>query len=464
MLKDPKCPLCRGVDTYPVWNFVNYADLIAHLATLEFWKQAHGTPPGIPQIPPAQAEKITAMPGFARERPSSSLPSQSQHRRCSRCHSLLPPEYWESSLSAARYFALTVTGFEQTGKTTWLRGMLNPPESDTYEVIRRTRQLDVTSYEYAEPITVAALREGIRSNIPFVLLGARVRFDTSLTFVRTLDIMGERFHEREPQTIEVITQHLKLRNGPGALLVLDKFKPAVPNDITQQQPSSPVESIASVFQKIFAELRPRPIWTGVVWTHLDQAKWKKGGEEWLSTALPDESSLLIKLANLPLPIPNAPNLEWAEVATLINPKLIWRLAGPILRAAKLDPPIYTGQSKSLSLASLSKLPFLELDAEPLESLISILFRLQIAYSIQAGQHPNGKFDFFFRKEGASIVTGIETIAKALYVASDAFGGGFQSLLKEDPHFTVLPCGLIGNTSVWSDLILVRALSGSGAIK
>lgn len=97
-----------------------------------------------------------------------------------------------------------------------------------------------------------------------------------------------------------------------------------------------------------------------------------------------------------------------------------------------------------------------------ESLIFLLLRLQMVYSLKAARHETGKYGYL-DQGGRAMYSGILGLARALYVLWDSLSGGLHQLIREDPRFAVLPCGLVNGCSIWSDLILIQALGGSGVV-
>ncbi len=355
-----------------------------------------------------------------------------------------------------RDFSITVAGFGGTGKTTWLLNMLNPARNDHFEIIRRSQMLRTLSYEYAEPGTLAALRGGARTVIPYFLFGTTIRFSSNLIFVKTLDIMGEKFlDDHVPETKTLIARHLSGGSENGALLILDKFSPRAPSVVAKR----PVGSIAQVYEEISPNAS---VWRGVVWTHLDQAQWGEAGEAWLKENLPDQSAAaLVQLAASLQPDAAFLSDEIRTQLDQIDSKLIWSLAGLVMRSANMRHETYDlFVKKHKDMPRFEDIPIVSVDSA-LEALIFLLLRLQMAYSLKAARHDTGKYEYLEKGGGQPIYAGILGLARALYVLWDS--GNLAILIKEDPHFEILPCGLIGDCSVWSDLILLRAMHGSGVI-
>jgi len=454
-LQGPQCPLCGGRSTYSVAGLIDYAQLKEELRSKKEWLEAHDLPTGIPQFDSKHAERIR-MPGFTK-----TDQEEDSHQRCTTCHSLLPPEFLNAG-SGGRGFAVTVAGFAGTGKTTWLLNMLNPAFDDSYEIVRRSRWLQTRSYEYAEPATLAVLRDGARERtiIPYFLFGTTIQYDTSLILVRTLDVMGEMFQDPHlSKTKTLITRHLSMgSNNSGALLILNKFTSRLSSPPPEETQPQELKNIAHVFEKI--SLAPS-VWRGVVWTHLDKAQWNQAGGAWLEQNLPSHADALLKLATAEATSPDG----LTPLLDRIDSDLVWSLAGAVMRFAQIGRQSYEYHAKKRKKGVFP--PFSDTTGTPVtkdvqESLVFLLLRLQMAYSLKAAKHETGKYEYL-NQGGSAIYSGILGLARALYVLWDSLSGDLHQLIKEDPRFAVLPCGLVNGCSIWSDLILIQALGGSGVV-
>lgn len=460
-LQSPQCPLCGGRSTYSVAGLIDYTQLMDELKKRESWLKAHELPPtGIPQFTPAHANLIR-MPGFTP--PAKTELEENKHRRCATCHSLLPPEFRNAGVGN-RGFAITVAGFPGTGKTTWLLNMLNSTFDDSYEIVRRSRWLQTRSYEYAEPATLTVLRDGARerTNIPFFLFGTTIQYETSLILVRTLDVMGEMFEGVHiVKTKSMISRHLSIGGNSGALLILDKFTSRASFPRTSQ-PSQQLENIARVYEDI--SIAPS-IWRGVVWTHLDQAEWSEAGEAWLrQNLLSDQTDALLQLVDS-MRAEAASPVSLIRKLDVMDADLVWSLTGAVMSFANTGRQAYehyAKKKKGSRLPSFSDITVTEVTEDVQESLIFLLLRLQMAYSLKAARYETGKYEYL-GQEGSAIFSGILGLARALYVLWDSASGNLHQLIREDPRFEVLPCGLVEGRSIWSDLILIQALEGSGVI-
>src|SRR6185295_3418252 len=83
-----------------------------------------------------------------------------------------------------------------------------------------------------------------------------------------------------------------------------------------------------------------------------------------------------------------------------------------------------------------------------EALVFLLLRLQMAYSLKAARHSTGKHEYL-DKGGPALFSGILVLARALYILWDTPHGNFDQLIRQEGSFDVLPCGLAGESSIWS---------------
>lgn len=424
-----KCPICGSSKTYPVEGMISWQDAADELSAGP-WPGEQGLT-GVPQ--PSQVggaldiAKQTRMPGFQ----ESFTYNSEEHHRCRKCKALLPPQFW--AMSVGRDVAIAVTGAAEHGKTTWLLSMLTPPDIDTYDVLRRTRNVVATSYTYAEPYTIEILETGFRSSVPYTLLGSTVRRDTESIGIRTLDIRGEHFTSRNlPKTKTILNRHLR-RSRVGALLVVDRFVPR--NAPPASQPTqAPVKllSVGKTYEEISLDLRETidEVWKAVIWTFLDCAEWTNEADALMqrSTIDPAVRNALVAIAQSPLPNPGS------ATSTMLSVVTVESING--LREA-------LGTDASL----------LEI-----EGFVALMFRLQLLYTFAAARSSSTKYDYY-ENGGNKVIEAIVKLAGALYKRTDAIRGtGVGGLAADEKDgWQVLPCGRVGTQSVWSDLILVRAV-------
>jgi len=424
-----KCPLCGSSKTYPVEGMIPWQDAANELVRGK-WSIEQGLT-GVP-LPPSKAVTQTLMPGFE----ESTTYSDEEHQRCTNCRALLPPQYWATFVG--RDVAIAVTGAAEHGKTTWLLSMLNPPEIDTYEILRRTRNVIATSYEYAEPYTIEILTSGLRTSVPFTMLGSTVQRDSESVHIRTLDIRGEHFTPRNlPKTRKILKRHLR-RTRVGALLVVDRFIPETTAAASQSQAPQPqpslrnLVSVGRTYEEISMDLRETidELWKFVIWTFLDCAEWSPDAEQLLrgSSLKSDAQDSLIAIARGAFPDSRTVT---ANALSIVSPAMVDAIHDLLPEDASMSQ---------------------------VEGFIALMFRLQLLYALAAARSPTTKYDFY-EKGGKNTVSAIVRLAGKLYKRTDALRGtgvgGFISDQK-DP-WQVFPCGRIGDQSVWSDLILVRAV-------
>jgi hypothetical protein len=422
--KRVKCPLCGSTKTYPVTGMLPWQDAANELAQGK-WLTEQGLT-GIP-LPPASAVPQTMMPGFE----ESYDYTEEEHHRCSNCRALLPPQFWASFVG--RNMAVAVTGAAEHGKTTWLLSMLNPPNNHTFEILRRTSNVIAGSYHYAEPYTIDLLEHGFRTSVPYTFLGSSVERDKQRTEIRTLDIRGEHFTPQYlPKTKNILKRHLQ-RTGVGALLVIDRFVPENPEPGCQSvQTAADLRSVGRTYDEISVILRDTiaDLWKAVIWTFLDCARWSQEAETALQQSSLDDDlrRKLLDVASGPLPNPTNTS---PDALSLVNPESIDALHGAFRGTATLNE---------------------------VEGFITLMFRLQLLYALAAGQSQTTKYDFY-QRGGKTTVAAIVRLAGTLYKRTDALRGtGVGGNAFEPGHsWDVLPCGRVGQQSVWSDLILIRAV-------
>jgi hypothetical protein len=476
---EPVCSLCGGAETYRVWDMLTYEALAQALTSKPEWFAVRDPIDSVPDLPAALAgrAKTTQLPGFASKQPPTASRNALEHRRCSQCHSLLPPQFWRLDDEASKGFALAVIGYAEVGKTTWLNGLLTEPKNEKFDVIRKSRDFITDSYDYAEPFTIDLLRDmrglpkGTRT-LTATLLGTTVKWGKRRVTVRTLDIRGEHLDQFEIATRNGITRHLTLRGEAAALLLVDRFET---HDKTPAQ-----LPIGELYQKL--RMAAPSFWSGVVWTYLDTAKWSSEAAAWLQKGIGTESAPLIALAEKDPKIGVDLNLEWGTCIGAIDEQLTSALLQAISASSSITNYLNQserspasrgggwfarlrgaiGDSPSTSEKKPSFTPGPP-TAEVLDGLVALLFRLQIAYSLRAGDWGTGKA-MFHENGGAAICRNIAEIARLLYILWDNRRGAMKNLLLEDRDFRVFPCGLVGGdggVSVWSDLILLEAIRGTG---
>jgi hypothetical protein len=476
------CPLCGGSKAYRVWNKITYAELRAALNNKQEWLAARGViADQVPNLPTklAAKETTTLLPGLEEKNPRGRAYDDEEHRRCRECHSLLPPQFWRPEL-ASQAFSLAVLGYGEVGKTTWLTSMLTPPANEMFEVVRKSDSLLTHSYDYAEPYTIGLLREmrGARTLMAWTLLGTTIkRGDRERILVRTLDMRGEHLRGFETEARGIINRHLTMRGNHAALLVVDRY--AGPTlDRTDSDALDPTVLIGRVFQDLKFPW-PDWVWSGVVWTYLDKAAWTEETAAWLRQHVPDVCDALIDLGSTNPVLGADLYKEWRSVVRHINETMVQRLFTAI--------NITTGFSNPTSeirlprhrrtlierLMNMRRRPTIDRtkvdvsdDPPPsgksLEGLIALLFRLQIAYSLQAGAYKGGK-DAYYRESGERFCAFIMDLARELYVLWDRPRGAMGQLIRTNAISKVFPCGMVGGengVSVWSDLILLEVLAGT----
>jgi hypothetical protein len=457
------CPLCGGSDSYRVWDIVSY-DAFSKAPPAE-WLHVRRPMSVVPALPSHIAPRAftTELPGLAKDKPKHANEDRT-HRRCTTCHSLLPPQFWRTVDVTSTNFALAVIGYAAVGKTTWLTEMFTPPQNNTFEMIRPSRNLGAKSYDYAEPYTLELLRDmrGARTVIPWTLLGTTVSYNEQRVMIRTLDIRGEHLLTSDPASREIITRHLTLRKGRSALLVVDRFEP---HTVTPAQ-----LPIGQVFQNLTTDVPG--VWSGVAWTYLDTAQWNADAENWLKKHLPNDYGPLSALANLQPQTGVDLYPAWQPVFEKVTNSVVRALLQAVTDTSQLKG-FLTGPAPkpARSWFGKSSQPPADPMAVPnvfpagaptgpsLDGLIALLFRLQIAYSLKAGLFPRGKDEFFREMQGYVYCSAISDLARKLYCIWDRSRGALGALLNASPDIRVFPCGMVhgaSEVSVWSDSILLEA--------
>jgi hypothetical protein len=434
--REIQCPLCGATESRPTNGFVSFDTLRAQLAKEDAWMSSHNSA-GVPDLP-AEVRTEVGTPSL----PSVEEGPDGEHRRCAKCKSLLPPQFWQSGV--AQPLAMTVTGNAGHGKTTWLLSLMAPPVSSRYAIIGFNERHLVQSYDYAEPYTLEVLDANFRSVVPFVLMGCTIHHTDGLVDVRTLDIMGEMFARKPEDVAQRVERHLAGRRGGGGLLVVERFSKD-PKARTQQ-------TIAKTYLRLATRIREKlhgrsTLWRGIVWTWLDEAKWTPAGEQWLRQNVKTAADTLIKIGS------SAP----ANASTL------------------LDDYDRIRDANDKCLVELLRAVHSKVAAptDAVEALIALLFRLQILYAAYVGDRRLNRLEYFYGGVGQRFVTICQELAKQLYIRWDTTSaGGLSAILTggtADDDWKVLPCARLTlpqmkPESVWSDQIVIEAIARANEMR
>lgn len=419
--KEQRCPICGGNGFYGVplgradtWN----QQVGPH------WKHYRGLPSNA-AVPFSEPRLEWDQPTFER------AIGPSEHRRCSRCSSLIPPQF----LSDTRSKVLLITaGMPAAGKTTWLKCLFNP-SSKRHLVAEPTTVISRDPYPFVEPYTIA--NPDPRTAVPVLLHGMRLTFQRERIDVAGIDVKGEVFHQRSttPDKYMRVLDILKnLRTIPfSELLVMF----VVPFDATLARPN-----IGQLSAHLTNHPGARGTWQGVIWTHLDLAQLR--GEEELFTFL-----------------------ETSEAALTLARRVVGR-ADDVIDSRFVEA---LGDIERLVQNTRNWNSRLQL----LESLTWLLYQVMIAYAALPDRFGTGKVEFYYSFKGglgATLVRQCMRLAAALFAAWDGAGrGDFAAMIREamrsgsDLQFPVLPCGIefLPNASeddglpVWGDLLLLEIL-------
>ncbi|HEV7428685.1 MAG TPA: hypothetical protein VGQ46_20200 [Thermoanaerobaculia bacterium] len=362
----------------------------------------------------------------------------SEHRRCSSCRSLLPPQFWRSG--PAQPLAITLTGAVGHGKTTWLMSLLAPPRLSRYAIIGLNEHHTVQPYDFVEPYTISMLEWEFRSPMPFLLMGCTIHHPEGLVDVRTLDIKGEMFTTNTEDVSKRIELHLLGRRGGGGLLVVEKFSKEADRAST---------NIASTYLRLSTGIKDKlhgrsTLWKGIIWTFLDSAVWSGAAEAWLERSVsPSDALIAIGRGTADAMGPLTPHYE--EIRRSNDGVLI-----ALLKAVRSDE---------------------EMQPDEIEGVIALLFRLQLLYSSYVARKRVDRLDYFYRRGGQRYVTICQELAKQLYMHWDADLGGLGPILTggdEDDDWQVLPCGRLvsqqTSESVWSDQIVIEAIARASRLR
>ncbi len=422
------CPICGGDGFYPVpvgradtWN----QQVGPH------WKQHRGLPPTA-AVALNEPRLEWDQPTFER----SAVPSP--HRRCSKCSSLIPPQFLSDTKSRV---LLITAGLPAAGKTTWLKCLFNPA-SKKYLVAEPTTLISRDPYRFVEPYTIA--NPDPRTAVPVLLHGMDLTFGRHRIDVAGVDVKGEVFHQRST-TPDKYMRVLDILNNLRSMAFAELLVMFV-------VPFDPTLSRQNIGQ-LTAHLTNRPdsrrTWQGVIWTHLDVAQ------------LRDEQALF-------------KFLESSETALALARRVV----------AGADDVI-----DSSFVAAASDIERLVQDTrnwsgrlELLESLTWLLYRMMIAYTSLHARFKTGKVElyyFFKGGVGETLVKQCMRLAAALFAAWDGAGrGDFSAMIREamragaEPQFPVLPCGIEflpgaaeenaardgdDGLPVWGDLLLLEIL-------
>ncbi len=426
---EQRCPICGGNGFYEV-----------PVGRADTWNQQVGTHWKHYRGLPATAQVAFNEPRLEWDQPTfERATSPSEHRRCGRCSSLVPPQF----LSDARSRVLLITaGMPAAGKTTWLKCLFNPA-SKRYLVAEPTTLISRKPYRYVEPYTIA--NPDPRTAVPVLLHGMNLEFQRHRIDVAGIDVKGEVFHQRSTtpdKYMRVLDILDNLRSMPFSLLVMF----VVPFD-----PSLSRQNIGQLTAHLTNRPGSRGTWQGVIWTHLDLAQLR--GEEGLYAFLQTSEPALALARRV---VTGADDVIDSRFVAALND--IERLVQSTRNwSARLDL---------------------------LESLTWLLYRAMIAYTSLADRFGTGKVEFYYSFQGglgATLVRQVMRLAAALFAAWDGTGrGDFAAMIREamrsgaETAFPVLPCGieflpraadagenpgLDGDDGlpVWGDLLLLEIL-------
>ncbi|MEO8380739.1 MAG: hypothetical protein ABI779_13835 [Acidobacteriota bacterium] len=426
------CPLCGSAESRPTGGFTRYSQLRQALAGVPEWLEAHASGAGIPDIP-AEVRQLVGDP----EMPALDEGADPEHRRCAKCKTLLPPQFWRGGPASS--LAMTVAGTAGHGKTTWLMSVLTPPRRSRYSIIGFNEHHSVQPYNYVEPYTIDMLDREFRTAIPFLLMGCTISYADMLIDVRTLDVKGETFQTDLPEVSRRVERHLTARRGGGAMLIVERF---TANEADR------AATIAQTYLRLSHGIRTRQkrgdvLWKAVVWTFLDQAQWRPEGETWLRGAVREVAPFLRLAADIPRY--DTPGLEELYDQLRADDDLALRQLLVGVRDASLDAPA-------------------------IEALAALLFRLQLLYSAYVARRRVNRLEYFYAGDGRQYVRICQELAKQLYLQWDAPIGGVGTMLtggNADEDWQVIPCGRMADTtgppeSVWNDQIVIEAVARVGA--
>lgn len=427
------CPLCGSTEITATGGYTHYSDLLQKLVQVPEWLKAHASDTGIPDIPP-EVRKVVGDPQI----PDLADGSDPEHRRCAKCRTLLPPQFWRGG--PASQLAMTVAGAAGHGKTTWLMAVLTPPRLSRYSIIGFNDRHAVDPYDYVEPYTIKMLDLEFRTSIPFLLMGCSIHHADMLVDVRTLDVRGEMFRTSLNDVRQRVENHLIGRRGGGALLIVERF--------TTNEADRLGTTIAQEYSKLSVGIKSKQrrddaLWKAIVWTFLDQAQWKPEGEPWLRSMVRKPEPFL-RLAET-IPRYDSPDLVPLYDEIRANEDLLLR---ELLRGVR--------DSNTL-------------EGPAIEAIASILFRLQLLYSAYVAKKRLNRLEYFYSGDGRQYVRFCQELAKQLYILWDAPLGGLSPHLTsagEDEDWQVIPCGRIVEPnqppeSVWNDQIVIEAIARVG---
>lgn len=429
------CPLCGSGESYAASAPISYEELKKTLNDQKKWEAAHGSE----VIDPPDGAALTQI--VHETFPGIQEGTDPDHRRCRGCTSLLPRQFWRDG--PAESFAITVTGAPRHGKTTWLLAMMTTSSNDLYDVVGSGGKMTIMPYPYAEPFTVELMKTQFRSAIPYVLLGGTVAIGKErMINMRMIDIRGENFMHNRQRTYPVIARHLGARDSAGAFLLVEKFE-----TVKQTGPIAPVVSELNVhFQSENVDVED--LWTGVIWTHLDQAVWNTEAEKWITAQMGALAGPFLTIAR--------------SVPDFFGDDAIFDALEFLVRDKKNG---HAHREKLIEKVRDAKV----LRPDVVEGLIALLFRMQLTYSLQAARTKD-KYGYYRSRGGRDFVGACQKLAKALYLQWDAPAGTTGGQVVKG-KLRVLPCGrwsgpstqAAGKTSppastypVWSDQILVQA--------
>ncbi|HYC62009.1 MAG TPA: hypothetical protein VEK79_20830 [Thermoanaerobaculia bacterium] len=391
------CPVCGGSTFYPVP--LGRADTwYRQLEQLPQWKRFRGLP--------ENAGVAFSEPRLEWDQPTfDRAPSQTEHTRCGRCASLIPPQFLGDPKSRV---LLITTGMPQAGKTTWLKCLFNPAQKK-HLIAEPTTLISRDPYYYIEPYTIA--NPDPRTAVPILLHGMKLRFQRRTIDVAGIDIKGEVFHQRTttPDKYMRVLDILKVLRSMMFAELFVMF--VVPFDPKRDQ------NIGQLTSHLTNEPGSRGTWQGVIWTHLDRAQLR--GETELFAFL-ESSEVALALARRVVGGEEVFDSNFVAAASdierLVQKKQNW--------AAHLDV---------------------------LESLTWLLYRVMLAYSALPARFHVGNVEFYYTFMdglGSVLVKQCMRLAATLFAAWDGAGrGDFAPMIREsmmpgtELRFPVLPCGI-----------------------
>lgn len=428
------CPVCGGTSFHHVT--LGRADTwYRQLDQQPQWKRFRGLPENA-GVAFSEPRLEWDQPTFDR----SNVPSQ--HVRCDKCASLLPPQFLGDPKSRV---LLITTGMPQAGKTTWLKCLFNPAQKK-HLIAEPTTLIGRDPYYYIEPYTIA--NPDPRTAVPILLHGMRLQFQRRPIDIAGIDIKGEVFHQRTT-TPDKYMRVLDILKNLRSMMFAELFVMfVVPFDATRTRPH-----IGQLTSHLTNVPGSRGTWQGVIWTHLDRARL---GSEAQLVAFLQSSEAAVALAQRVIG-GNEEVFDSRFVAALTD-----------IEKLVQNRQIWTGH------------------LEVLESLTWLLYRIMVAYSGLPARFRIGNAEFYYTFMdglGSVLVKQCMRLAATLFAAWDVAGrGDFAPMIREsmmpgtELRFPVLPCGIEFLQSgsddgqprdgddglpVWGDLLLLEILRRHG---